>query len=127
MALEAADCVRPLTLGTTKDCGPAGPVEMEKLTGVVGESTAPGNGFCKTTVPTGAEFDAVSPIEPMLNPELRMAEMAAACVSPMMFGIFTSVKLYDTVTLMYEPGLVGKPPAGTCKITVPSGAVNENV
>lgn len=93
MALEAADCVRPLTLGTTKDCGPTAPVEMEKLTGVVGESTAPGNGLCKITIPAGTVFEAVSPIEPTLNPALTMAEMAAACVSPTMFGIFTNVKL----------------------------------
>ena len=73
MAAEASDCVRRLTLGTTKDCAPTSPVEMEKLIGVFAGGLSPGNGLCKATNPAGTVFEAPLPIEPRLYPAVRMA------------------------------------------------------
>ena len=63
----------------------------------------------------------------MLNPLVRSATMAAACMSPTMFGVMINASyFYETVTFTYEPKLVGEPAAGTCEITVPSGSVDDN-
>jgi hypothetical protein len=92
MAVVAAACVSPTTLGTVTDVF-AGPLETTRLTAEPALTEVPATGLSLITLPEATLLlDAVVTV-PATKPAPVRAVVAAACVSPTTLGTDTNVVL----------------------------------
>jgi acetoacetate decarboxylase len=101
IAVEAAACDRPTTLGTATG---AGPVETVKATADPGATCAPAAGFWLITWPAGTVSLDAWVIAPTLNPEPVIDVEAAACDRPTTLGTATGAGPVETVSATADPG-----------------------
>ena len=83
IAVDAAPCVRPMTLGT-EAC--AGPDDTTSATELPLATCVPPAGFWLITDPAGTIALAELVIVPTLRPAFVIDVVAAACVKPTTFG-----------------------------------------
>jgi len=95
IAVDAAACVSPTTLGTLTA---AGPVETTRLTGDPDAALAPAIGLWLMTLPEATVLLVAVATVPTVKPTPVIAVDAAACVNPTTFGTDTGTAAV-TVTL----------------------------
>src|SRR5437868_6025120 len=120
IAVDAAACVRPTTLGTTT-CG--GPDETTRLTALVNRICVPAVGASLMTIPDGTVvLDAFVTVT-SVRPALVIALVAAACVRPTTFGTATFSSPDDTTSATAVPLATCVPAAGVWLMMDPDGTV----
>src|SRR5215813_3151406 len=109
IAVEAAACVSPTTLGTAT-CG--GPDDTTSATALFVATCVPAVGFWLITDPDGTVvLDAVVTV-PTVNPAFVIEVVAAACVRPTTFGTATCGGPDDTTRFTLLPTATCVPDVG---------------
>src|SRR6187399_2043647 len=120
IAVVAAACVRPTTLGTAT-CG--SPVDTTSATALPVVTCVPLAGVWLITDPAGTVvLDAVV-TAPTVKPAFAIAVVAAACVRPTTLGTATCGSPVDTTSATALPVVTCVPPVGVWLITDPAGTV----
>ena len=120
IAVVAAACVSPTTLGTLTV---AGPVDTTMFTAEPKFTLVPAVGLWLITLPDGTVLlDAVVTV-PRTKPAPVIAVVAAACVLPTTFGTLTLAGPVDTTMFTAEPAATLVPATGLWLITLPDGTV----
>ena len=109
MAVVAAACVRPTTLGTATW---GGPDEMTSATALPVATLVPAAGFSLITDPEGTVVLDELVIAPTVKPALVIDDVAAACVKPTTFGTETCGGPDDTLSATELPLVTCVPAAG---------------
>src|ERR1700719_2046033 len=120
LALVAADCVNPTTLGTGT-C--AGPVDTTRFTAVPGFSSVPANGLSLITFPAATVPLDCGVTVPTVSPAAVIALVAAACVNPTTLGTATCAGPVDTTRFTAVPKFSSVPANGLSLITCPAATV----
>jgi hypothetical protein len=109
IAVDAADCVSPTTLGTVTG---AGPEDTVRFTAEPGATLAPALGLSLITLPAGTvELDTVVTV-PTVRPAPVIAVVAADCESPTTLGTVAGAGPDDTVRLTALPEAALAPAEG---------------
>src|SRR5271165_567282 len=120
IAVIAAACVCPTTLGTAT-C--AGPDEITRLTADPTLTSVPATGLSLITLPAGTVLlDALVSV-PTTKPAPVIAVIAAACVCPTTLGTATCAGPDEITRLTADPTLTSGPATGLSLITLPAGTV----
>src|SRR5271169_363266 len=107
----------PTTLGTVAQL----PLEMTRLTDVLGGMSAPATGFCADTSPDENWLEHALDWLPTFRPAWLNVAPAEAGDCPSTLGTFTEVWVPDTVSTTGTVDLTLVPPAGFWLSTVPMG------
>ena len=117
MAVWAAVCDWPTTLGTATQL----PLEMTRLTDVLGGMSSPAAGFCADTSPDENWLEHALDWLPTFRPAWLRVAPAEAGDWPSTLGTFTEVWVPETVSTIGTVDLTLEPPAGSWLSTVPMG------
>jgi len=120
IAVVAAACVCPTTLGTATG---AGPEETTKFTAEPGATGVPAAGFSLMTLPAGTLLLEAVVTVPSTKPAFWIAVVAAACVCPTTLGTATGAGPEETTKFTAEPGATGVPAPGFSLMTLPAGTL----
>jgi hypothetical protein len=120
IALVAAACVRPTTLGTVAEAGPELTV---RFTAEPEATLVPATGLCLITLPEGTVTLLAVLTVPSVSPAPVIALVAAACVRPTTLGTDTDAGPLLTVKFTAEPEATLVPATGLWLITLPEGTV----
>src|SRR3954471_12622408 len=120
MAVLAAVCVRPTTLGTAT-CGR--PDETTRLTALPVLTCVPAMGDWLITDPAGTVVLVAVVIVPTVSDAPATAVLAAVCVRPTMLGTATCGRPDETTRLTALPVLTCVPAMGDWLITDPAGTL----
>src|SRR3954468_15907945 len=120
MAVVAASCVRPTTLGALT-CGK--PVDTVSATALPTTTSAPAAGDWLMTVPAGTVMLEVMVIAPTVRPTFVNALDALACGWPVTRGTATCGRPDEITSATALPTTTSAPAAGFWLITEPDGTV----
>ncbi len=120
IAVLAALCVSPTTLGTLTF---AGPLETTRFTEEPAFTLVPAVGFSLMTLPEATVPLACVVIVPTTKPAVVIAVLAALCVSPTTFGTLTLAGPLETTRFTDEPVFTLVPAVGLSLITFPEATV----
>ena len=110
IADTALDALCPTTLGTEAQ----GPVEMTRLTGVLGATLAPTAGLCPVTLPVETWLvEQALVCVPTVRPARARTAPALLGDWPRTLGTDTEVCVPDTVRAIGTLALILEPPAGS--------------
>src|SRR3954462_14882591 len=120
IAVLAAVCVRPTTLGTAT-CGR--PLETTSATALPVLTCAPASGDWLITEPAGTVVLVAVVTPPTVRPAPVIAVLAAVCVRPTTLGTATWGRPLETTSATALPVLTCAPASGDWLITEPAGTV----